>query len=109
MDVSNYFEQHVASNRHTRYQPHPSPSTISASQDLQRRATVFLRRELKVWVNVDVEFLTNYIVLLIKMLDLRSEAGIKLLADLIDPGMQYSEEARKPNSEHLAHGNASLV
>ena len=96
--------QHVASNRYTGYTPHPTPAQISASIELQRRARTFLRRELRVWINLDIEFLTNYIIALIKTLDLRSEAGIKLLADLMDPGHPYSEETRKPNTEQLAHG-----
>jgi hypothetical protein len=84
--------------------PHPTPAQISASIELQGRARTFLRRELRVWINLDIEFLMNYIIALIKTLDLRSEAGIKLLADLMDPGHPYSEETRKPNTEHLAHG-----
>jgi E3 ubiquitin-protein ligase Topors len=94
----------VASNRYTGYVPHPTPTQISASVELQRRARAFLRRELRVWINLDIEFLTNYIIALIKTVDLRSEAGIKLLADLMDPGNPYLEETRKPNTEHLAHG-----
>lgn len=94
----------MASNRYTRYTPYPTPAQVSASVDLQRRATAFLRRELRVWINLDVEFLTNYIVTLIKMLDLRSEAGIKLLSELMDPSIPYTAEGRKPNTEHLAHG-----
>jgi hypothetical protein len=97
--------QHVASNRYTGYTPHPTPAQIAASIELQRRARAFLRRELRVWINLDLEFLMNYIIALIKTLDLRSEAGIKLLADLMDPGNPYSEETRKPNTEHLAHGD----
>ena len=57
---------------------------------------------------MDVEFLANYIVSLIKTLDLRSEVAIKLLSDLLDPGISYSEESRKPNAEHLAHGKAFI-
>lgn len=97
------FAKHVATNRYTGYKPPPTPAQISASIELQRRARAFLRRELQVWVNLDIEFLINYIISLIKMLDLRSESGIKLLADLLDPSIPYSEETRKPNTEHLAH------
>ncbi|PVG01203.1 hypothetical protein CPB86DRAFT_871249 [Serendipita vermifera] len=97
------YAKHVATNRYTRYTPHPTPTQISNSRDLQRRATLFLQRELRVWSNLDWKFLTNYIVTLIKMMDLRSEPGIKILSDLLDPAIPYSEEARKPNTEHLAH------
>lgn len=97
----------MATNRFTGFVPHPTPTQIAASIELQRRARAFLRRELRVWINLDVEFLTNYIIALIKMLDLRTEPGIRLLADLMDPGTLYSEEARKPNTEHLAHGRCS--
>jgi hypothetical protein len=98
----------MASNRYTRYVSHPTPAQIAASPELQSRATAFLRRELRVWANLDVEFLANYIVTLIKTLDLRSEAAIKLLSDLLDPNISYSEESRKPNTEHLAHGKTLI-
>lgn len=47
--------QHVASNKYTRYRPYPTPSQFAASQDLVSRMMVFLRRELLVWPNADVE------------------------------------------------------
>lgn len=97
------YAKHVASNRYTRYTPHPSPAQVSASAELQSRATAFLRRELRVWSNLDVEFLTSYIVMMIKTLDLRSEGGIKILSELLDPNIPYTEEGRHPNTEHLAH------
>ncbi|KZT66283.1 hypothetical protein DAEQUDRAFT_675221 [Daedalea quercina L-15889] len=49
------YAKHVASNPYTRYRPFPTPAQFSASQDLISRATVFLRRELRVWVGLDVE------------------------------------------------------
>jgi len=49
------YAKHVASNLYTRYRPFPTPAQFSASQDLISRATVFLRRELRVWVGLDVE------------------------------------------------------
>lgn len=82
---------------------------MAASHDLQSRATAFLRRELRVWVNLDVEFLTNYIVTLMKSLDLRDESAIRLLADLLDPRIPYSEDSRKPNTEHLVHGGLRMT
>lgn len=47
--------QHLASNAITRYRPLPTPAQYAASQDLITRATAFIRRELRVWVSLDVE------------------------------------------------------
>lgn len=49
------YAKHVASNPYTRYRPFPTPAQFSASPDLVSRATVFLRRELRVWSGLDVE------------------------------------------------------
>ena len=49
------FLQHVASNPYTRYRPFPTPAQFTASQDYISRATIFIRRELRVWVGLDVE------------------------------------------------------
>lgn len=47
--------QHVASNPYTRYRPFPTSAQFAASPDLISRMTMFLRRELRVWPNLDVE------------------------------------------------------
>jgi hypothetical protein len=47
--------KHVASNSYTRYRPYPTPAQFSTSPDLIARTTIFLRRELRVWINLDVE------------------------------------------------------
>ena len=47
--------QHIASNAYTRYRPFPTPAQFTASPDLISRMTIFLRRELQVWPNLDVE------------------------------------------------------
>jgi hypothetical protein len=47
--------QHVASNSYTRYRPFPTPQQFAANQDLISRATIFIRRELRVWDALDVE------------------------------------------------------
>lgn len=47
--------QHVASNPFTKYKPNPSPQQFSTSLDLIKRTTVFVRRELSVWSNLDRE------------------------------------------------------
>jgi hypothetical protein len=49
------FAKHVASNAYTRYKPYPSPGQFSASTDLISRTTSFIRRELQVWPNLDIE------------------------------------------------------
>ena len=47
--------QHVASNSFTRYRPFPTPAQFAANPDLITRATIFVRRELRVWGCLDVE------------------------------------------------------
>ena len=47
--------QHVASNAHTRFRPNPTPHQLSNSPELQSRCQMFVRRELRVWPNLDVE------------------------------------------------------
>jgi len=80
----NLFAKHVASNRHTRYKPYPSPAQIAASQDLCSRILKFVRRELRVWEGLDIEFLTQYIISLLRTMDLRSERAIALLGEFLD-------------------------
>jgi hypothetical protein len=53
--TSHCLAQHVATNAYTRYKPFPSPAQFSASPDLISRTTAFVRRELRVWENLDVE------------------------------------------------------
>lgn len=97
--------QHMASNAFTRYRPYPTPTQIAASEELISRATAFVRRELRVWVNLDVEFLTSYVVSLLKSMDIRfvrllfsisyavldqmtgsSEPAVRALAEFLDLG-----------------------
>jgi len=58
--------QHVASNVFTKYRACPTPPHFSASQDLISRTTTFLRRELQVWENLDVEvrFLKFFVIVI---------------------------------------------
>ena len=54
------------------------------------------------WSSVDVEFLTTYVLSLLKAIDIRSEPAIRLLAEFLevpnDDGPQF------PNGpEHFAH------
>lgn len=90
------------------------------------RATAFIRRELQVWVNLDVQFLTMFLVSLLQRMDLRSEAAVRAIAEFLDLGMsmnrlgiacsfdtqlsrlggeQYREGAPKDNAEHFTHGS----
>ena len=113
--------KHVASNSFTRYRPYPTPAQLAGSHDLIARTTAFLRRELQVWVNLDVEvsrsncihplgdllcsqFLTTFIISIMKSIDIRAESAIKLLAEFLDMDSPYVEGNRHPNAEHFAHG-----
>jgi hypothetical protein len=123
--------QHVASNPYTRYRPFPAPAQFAASPDLVRRMTTFLRRELRVWPNLDVEvsflpalrfvhascgsfmsiirqFLTTYTISLMKSIDIRSESAVKLLSEFLDLDTPYTAGARHVNAEHFAHGRCGL-
>ena len=59
-----------------------------------------MRRELRVWSLVDVEYLTTHILSLLKAIDIRSEPAIRLLSELLDTpdGPTYPHGA-----EHFAH------
>ncbi len=92
--------QHIASNPTTRFRPNPTPRQIADDPNLVQRVTAFMRRELRVWSLVDVEFLTTYILSLIKAIDIRSEPAVRLLAEFLEtpngPGYPHA-------SEHFAH------
>ncbi|TFK51182.1 hypothetical protein OE88DRAFT_1658973 [Heliocybe sulcata] len=103
------YAKHVASNPYTRYRPHPTPAQFSASPDLQSRASIFVRRELRIWPNLDVEFLTTFIISLMKSIDIRSESSIKLLAEFLDMGQPYVTGGRYRNAEHFAHEVYSYI
>ncbi|KAG1828256.1 hypothetical protein EV424DRAFT_1526824 [Suillus variegatus] len=100
---SHLYAKHVASNSFTRYRPYPGPAQFAASPDMISRATIFLRRELRVWQNLDVEFLTTFIVSLMKSIDIRAESAVKLLSEFLDLDTPYTEGQRHPNAEHFAH------
>ncbi|KAL1742717.1 hypothetical protein HDZ31DRAFT_42606 [Schizophyllum fasciatum] len=103
------YAKHVASNSFTRYRPYPTPAQFAASHDMVARTTAFLRRELQVWVNLDVEFLTTFIISIMKSIDIRAESAIKLLAEFLDMDSPYVEGNRHPNAEHFAHEVYSFV
>lgn len=104
------YAKHVASNPYTRYKPCPTPAQFSASQDLITRATIFVRRELRVWGCLDVEFLTTFTVSLLKSIDIRSEPAVKLLSEFLDLDSEHElqvvsrNDSPRANAEHFAHG-----
>lgn len=127
------YVKHIASNKITRFSPPPTPAKIASSPDLQNKATAFVRRDLRAlgWEDssfsngyrgrrdssqevgsperqrqrrgIDLEFMTSYVITLIKMIDLKRERGVRLLAEYLDPGVRDGE-GRMKNAEHLAHG-----
>ncbi|KAJ3576318.1 hypothetical protein NP233_g498 [Leucocoprinus birnbaumii] len=103
------YAKHVASNSFTKYRPYPTPAQFTASPDLISRTTTFLRRELQVWHGLDVEFLTNLIISLMKAIDIRSESAVKLLAEFLDMDSHYESGNRHINAEHFAHEVYSYV
>ncbi|WVR04167.1 hypothetical protein IAU60_001167 [Kwoniella sp. DSM 27419] len=110
------YAKHIGSNPTTRFRPSPGPRQIAEDPTLIQRATAFLRRELRVWTLVDVEFLTTYILSLLKTIDIRSEPAIRLLADFLDPSDEFastSARATEPEypraAEHFAHELCSFL
>ncbi|KAJ7578349.1 hypothetical protein C8J56DRAFT_797856 [Mycena floridula] len=97
------YAKHVASNSYTRYKPYPSSATFASSPELISRTMQFLRRELRVWPNVDVEFLTPMILALMKVVDIRSETAVRRIAEFLDMDGRYGEGTRYRNAEHFVH------
>ncbi|KAH9961815.1 hypothetical protein BC827DRAFT_1131354 [Russula dissimulans] len=102
------YAKHVASNKYTRYRPFPTPAQFATSQDLISRMTVFLRRELLVWPNADVEFLVTFVISLMKSIDIRSESAIRLLAEFLDMDAAHAPGGRHITAEHFAHGMSPI-
>lgn len=50
------------------------------------------------------QFLTTFIISLMKAIDIRSESAVKLLAEFLDMDVPYVEGGRHVNAEHFAHG-----
>jgi hypothetical protein len=90
--------------------------------------TVFLRRELLVWPNADVEvpcacrcprvstltsidgqFLVTFVISLMKSIDIRSEGAVRLLAGFLDMDAPYVPGERHVIAEHFAHGPSTLA
>ncbi|KAK8861223.1 hypothetical protein IAR55_002042 [Kwoniella newhampshirensis] len=94
------YVKHIGSNPISGFKPNPTPRQIADDPILTQRATTFLRRELRVWSPlIDVEFLTTYILSLLKAIDIRSEPAIRLLADFLD----VDEETYPSGAEHFSH------
>jgi len=55
--------------------------------------------------NISVQFLTTFIISLMKAIDIRSESAVKLLAEFLDMDGPYIEGGRHVNAEHFSHGN----
>lgn len=55
------------------------------------------------WPNLDVEFLTTFILSIMKSIDVRAESAVKLLSEFLDMDESYVEGTRHPNAEHFAH------
>ncbi|WWD16880.1 hypothetical protein CI109_101312 [Kwoniella shandongensis] len=94
------YVKHIGSNPISHFRPNPTPRQISDDPILIQRATTFLRRELRVWSPlIDVEYLTTYILSLLKAIDIRSEPAIRLLADFLD----VDEVTYPRGAEHFSH------
>ncbi|KAL7412923.1 hypothetical protein BDY24DRAFT_341304 [Mrakia frigida] len=91
--------KHVASNNVTRYRPVPTPQAFAANPDMISKATIWMRREFRVWSGVDVEFMLTYTLSLMKSIDIRSEPAVRLLAEFLD----IRREDERRNAEQFAH------
>ncbi|KAK0439702.1 uncharacterized protein EV420DRAFT_1486225 [Desarmillaria tabescens] len=80
----------------------PHPAQFAASQEMVSKTTMFLRRELGVWDNLDVEFFTTFTISLMKSIDIRSESAVKLLAEFLD-----IDTGGRVMEEHFVHASSS--
>ncbi|KAK4131068.1 hypothetical protein BT67DRAFT_409560, partial [Trichocladium antarcticum] len=89
----NLYSLHIGSNRHSRYRPAPTPTQLSSTPHLLTRARLWLRRELQVFTflsspstttttttntnttNNNAEFLLEYLVAILKTVDIQGAAG----------------------------------
>lgn len=64
-------------------------------------------------LTITCQFLTTFILSLMKSIDIRSESAVKLLAEFLDMDDEgrgvYVEGERSVNAEHFAHGAAGLL
>jgi hypothetical protein len=77
---------HVGSNRISRFRNF-TPQMVRADEELQSRAKMFIRRELRVfeWTNNNTERILAYIIAILKVIDLKSPSGAAedMLADFL--------------------------
>lgn len=77
---------HVGSNRISRFRSY-TPRMVRDDEELQSRAKTFIRRELQVfeWTADNREFILEYILAILKTIDLKSATGAAedMLADLL--------------------------
>lgn len=66
----------------SQYRDHTAQQ-ISSSGELKQRLTQWVRRELRVFEEVDLEFLTGYTVSIASQLELRSDSATRLIADFL--------------------------
>ncbi|KAK0438543.1 uncharacterized protein EV420DRAFT_1279970 [Desarmillaria tabescens] len=95
------YAKHVASNGYTKYRPYPTPAQFTMSQEMVSKSTMFLRRELRVWDDHDVEVLFATFTIsisLMKSIDIRSESAVKLLAEFLD-----IDTGGRVMAEHFGH------
>ncbi|KAI5479073.1 RING finger domain protein [Pseudohyphozyma bogoriensis] len=76
------YAKHIASNRYTRFKP-VNAHSFATNPDLKNRCIKFIRRELQCFPNVDVSFLTTYLMSIASQLDLRSLSAIRLISDFL--------------------------
>lgn len=76
------YAKHIASNAYTRFR-NVAPALFAQSPDLRKKITAFLRRELRVFPSVDVEFLVTYVVSIMGQLELKSEGAIRLIGEFL--------------------------
>ena len=113
------FVKHVGANRYTRVGPalhlhapacqlrssappqyrDVSFTQISASSDLKARLTRWLRRELRVFDGIDLEFLVGYGVSIASQLELRSDSATRLMSEFLG----------ERDAEHFLHETSSFL
>ncbi|KAK0673717.1 hypothetical protein QBC41DRAFT_311409 [Cercophora samala] len=100
----NLFSLHIGSSPHTSYSPSiPPPAVLSSTPHLLSKARLFLRRELQVFfpptmpapspspTHQNREFLLEYIIALLKTVDLQSESGGAHAQHLLKDYMVYPD------------------
>ncbi|KAF9041721.1 hypothetical protein BDZ89DRAFT_1009489 [Hymenopellis radicata] len=90
----NLYAKRVSSNVS---RPYPTPEQFSELPELVARTTAFLRRELRIWPHLDVEWLSTFIISFMKSVDIRSEHAIEYLVEFLDV------DGERRNTLHFVH------